>query len=317
MKPRTITILGTTLALFFLAGNVAFVGAEALTESHVKPGFDSGFSPVIMKSWLDAPDRVIISSQLDITQWLEVASPLPAGTIIAVEQPSFYSGQFQSLDSSQDNFISVESDASFVVKTVRRNVFPGLDVGNNFLVIVEITSEMSSGQRLGIRYSKLKIPATSYDKFALPLQVSTGDRFYPVDVDSFPIAPGPAKSLLVSAPSIIRTGKSFDAHVVVVDESGNPTNRAISGLEILIDGKFSRRLERTDESKLLISDLILEKEGLHRIDVRSSGGSLRGRSNLIYAAGYNAPNIFWSDFHLHMNGHKTKGGNHSKKNYYC
>ena len=308
MKPRTITILGTTLALFFFAGNIAFVDAEVLTESQVEPVFDSGYPPVIMKTWLDVPDRVIISSQLDITQWVEVARPLPAGTIIAVEHPSFYSGQFQSLDSSQDNFISVESDASFVVKTLRRNVLPGLDVGNNFLVVVEITSEMFSGQRLGIRYSRLRIPSISYDKFSLPLQVSAGDRFFPVDVDSFPIAPGPAKRLVVSAPSIIHIGKSFDAHVVVVDESGNPTNRAIPGLEILIDGKFSKRLERTDEPKLLISDLMFEKEGLHRIDVRSSGGSLRGRSNLIYAAGYDAPNIFWSDFHLHMNGHETKGG---------
>ena len=115
MKPRTITILGTTLALFFFAGNIAFVDAEALTESQVEPVFDSGYPPVIMKTWLDVPDRVSISSQLDITQWVEVARPLPAGTIIAVEHPSFYSGQFQSLDSSQDNFISVESDASFVV----------------------------------------------------------------------------------------------------------------------------------------------------------------------------------------------------------
>ena len=76
-----------------------------------------------------------------------------------------------------------------------------------------------------------------------------GDRFFPVDVDSFPV-PGPAKRLVVSAPSIIHIGKSFDAHVVVVDESGNPTNRA-PGLEILIDGKFSKRLRAKTNLNLL------------------------------------------------------------------
>ena len=307
VRPSKIIIVMSMLALVF-AGNVAFVNAEELIENNATPDFAPDYAPVITKTWLDVPDQVINSSQLDITQWVEIASPLPAGTIIAVEQPSFYLGQFQSLDSTQDNFISVESDASVVVKTMRRNSFPGLDVGSNFVVIVQFTSEISSRQRLGIRYSNLRIPSISYDKFALPLLVSVGDDFYQVDVDTFSIAPGSAKGLLVSAPSIIPTGKSFDAHVTVVDALGNPTDQAIPSLEILIDGIFSRRLERSNEPELLISDLIFEKEGLHRIDVRSSGGSLRGRSNLIYAASYNAPNIFWSDFHLHMNDHEKKGG---------
>ena len=105
-RPRKIYILVIMLALFF-AGNIAFVNAEALIQNNATPNFDSDYAPVITKTWLDVPDQVINSSQLDITQWVEIASPLPAGTIIAVEPPSFYSGQFQSLDSTHDNFISV------------------------------------------------------------------------------------------------------------------------------------------------------------------------------------------------------------------
>ena len=97
MKPRTITILGTTLALFFFAGNIAFVDAEALTESQVEPVFDSAYPPVIMKTWLDVPDRVIISSQLDITQWVEVARPLPAEQSLPLSTRVSIRGSFNPL----------------------------------------------------------------------------------------------------------------------------------------------------------------------------------------------------------------------------
>ena len=307
MQLKSLNIVAIILAVLTTSQSTLLC-AEIIPEE-TEMGVLLQVSPqVVVKTRLDVPDNISVSSQLDVVQWVEFTRAFPSGTLIAVEQSSLYPWQLQSLDPSQANHVSVKADIEVKAKTIRRDIFPGLGPGSPFVVILELTSEISSGQSIGIRYSNLQMPETSYDEFALPLQISLDKHFHAIEVDTFTIAPGPAKTLMVSAPSIIGSSELFDAKLLVMDEAGNPINGGTPSFEVLIDGVFSRRLSKTTSPRLVIKDLVFEKPGLHKIDIRSSGGSLRGSSNIVYVTDNRELDILWSDFHLHKNGHTTKGG---------
>ena len=269
-----------------------------ISDSHGRPVDIIQVPLTLADTRLQIPGVVVVSSETEIIQWVDVKSYTPAGTLLIVDQPAYYPWQLQSLRPNAENYVSVDADVDVNVRTLRRENIPGLNNGSPLVVIVELLSEMSPGQSMAIRYSRLRVPSISYDAFSLPLLISVDDGFQIIPVSRFALMPGPASSALVSTPAIVRPGEPFDAHIRVTDEAGNPISGPTPTLEVILDGVFTRRLQGGQGAELLVNNLVFSENGVHRITVRSAGGSVKGSSDVILVSDINQK-ILWTDLHLH------------------
>ena len=267
----------------------------------------SGALQAIASTRLEIPEYVEVSTEIDVVQRVELNRSLPSGTFLIVDQPVYYPWQLQSRQSNEDNYVSVEADVEVVVRTLRRDHVPGLEIGSPLVVIVELLSEMTPGEALTVHYTRLRVPSITYDEFSLPLLISVGEGYHSIPVSRFAIAPGPASRIQVTAPSQLRPGEPFEAHLLLTDNAGNPALGSTPNLEVMVDGVFSRRLLRGESAELVIDNLSFDETGLHRIDVRSAGGSLVGSSDVIHVSEIDQK-ILWTDLHLHGGGDLTRSG---------
>ena len=280
---------------------------DIIADSHGFPADIIQESRKLADTRLQIPELVIVSSETDIVQWVDVNSYIPAGTFLVVDQPPYYPWQLQSSKPNAENYVSVDADVDVNVRTLRRDRMPGLDKGSPLVVIVELLSEMAPGQIITIRYTRLRVPSISYDAFSLPLLISIDEGFQHLPVSRFALMPGPASKVLVTTPSIVRPGEPFDAHIHVTDEAGNPISGPTPALEVMLDGVFTRRLKRGQGTGLLVKNIVFSENGVHRINVRSAGGSVKGSSDVILVSDINQK-VLWTDLHLHGSDDLLRSG---------
>ena len=142
-----------------------------ISDSHGRPVDIIQVPLTLADTRLQIPGVVVVSSETEIILWVDVKSYTPAGTLLIVDQPAYYPWQLQSLRPNAENYVSVDADVDVNVRTLRRENIPGLNNGSPLVVIVELLSEMSPGQSMAIRYSRLRVPSISYDAFSLPLLI--------------------------------------------------------------------------------------------------------------------------------------------------
>ena len=282
------------------------LGFQVLSSTEFAIASD-GELQTIASTRLQIPEYVEVSTEIDVVQWVTLNRSLPAGAFLVVDQPVYYPWQLQSRQPREENYVSIEAGVEVIVRTVRRDRIPGLEIGSPLVVIVELLSEMTAGEGLAVRYTRLLVPAFSYDEFSLPLGVSVGGEYRSIPVSRFAIASGPATRIQVTAPSQLRPGEQFEARLLVTDDAGNPAVGPTPNLEVMVDGVFSRRLLGGESAELLIDSLSFDETGPHRIDVRSAGGSLVGSSDVIHVSDVNQE-ILWTDVHLHGGGDLKRSG---------
>jgi len=248
--------------------------------------------------WLSTENN-IVTNRADLQQVIEFNNEFPPGTVIVVDQPAIYPWQLQSLDPLDDNFVSVVSEADVVVRTVKREVVPGLPKVSPLAVIIELVSGTTLESRLQVNYKNFRMPSIAYDNFQLPILIVGTDGLKKVGGSALKIAPKRAAKVNVIAPSLLNVGEQFDVRLWITDAYGNPVEHVTPTLEIMIDGVFNRRVASSDTSSVLLEDFAFDEPGLHRIAVRSAGGGVTGVSDVLYVKKQAANRIIWSDFHLH------------------
>ena len=70
--------------------------------------------------------------------------------------------------------------------------------------------------------------------------------------------------------------------------------------EVLVNGIFHSRIPASDENHHELQAIRFESKGDHRIDIKSSGGGLSGKSNP-FVVQYSEQKIYWGDLHVHTN----------------
>ena len=239
---------------------------------------------------------------VDLVQYIEITRKLGVGSLIYIDQPVHYPGQLQLRKKEGINHIAlVTGNVMINSRSVERDSIPGLPPGAGLLTKFEVVEgTLYPGERLILQYSNLKLPETAH-RFSFPIYIGvTPDvSLEPVRVTTFPIKPGPPVKIGISAPSLIQRGDLFDVRLLITDQYDNPVSGSSISLEILVDGKFNRRVQTGDTAEIVIPGLQFEEDGLHYIESRSAGGGLVGKSNLISVIEKIEHRIAWVDLHLH------------------
>ena len=266
-------------------------------SAQISPDFPGPSNPA-STHWLST-ENTVVTHRADLQRVIEFSNEFPPGTVLVVDQPAIYPWQLQSLDSMDDNFISVVTDENVVVRTVKREVIPGLPSVSRFVVIIELVSGATLKSRLQVNYKNLRMPSIAYDNFQLPIFIASTEGLKKIDGGVLKIAPKRAAKVSITAPSLLNVGERFDVRLLVTDAYGNPVEHVTPALEIMIDGIFNRRVAPNDTSWVLLEDFVFDEPGLHRIAVRSAGGGVTGLSDVLYVKKDVANRIAWTDFHLH------------------
>ena len=248
--------------------------------------------------WLST-ENTIVANRADLQQVVEFNKGFSPGTVIVVDQPAIYPWQLQSIDPQADNFVSVTTDADVVVRTVKREVVPGLSRVSPLVVVIELISGTAQESKLLVHYKSLRMPTIAYDNFQLPIFIAGSAGLHKVKGDALKIAPKRAAKVSVMAPSLLNVGEQFDVGLWVTDAYDNPIEHVTPTLEVIIDGVFNRRVPSTDNAYVLLKDFAFKEPGLHRIDVRSAGGGVTGSSDVLFVKTQVTNRIIWGDFHLH------------------
>ncbi|MDA1300012.1 MAG: hypothetical protein O2868_08030 [Proteobacteria bacterium] len=289
---------------------VALTGVASSAEAPAAPGLDATVDPIEPATvadqppspqtattayWLGAEDAVV-SGELEAVQVLDLGVDLTPGARILVDQSPRYPWQLQSVDPASANFIGMDSDtARFNIETVRRAT-TGLGPGAALVSVITVEQgELSAGSAIDIRYSRLKMPPDSLPiHFPVYLQTRSDGPLTPVDVQPLLPRPGPPEQIEVVAPSIVGPNERFPLRLLVIDQFGNPVARGTPSLDVVVDGVFSHRIDASDQAALVVPELTLAEPGHHFISVRSPGGGLVGRSNLILVSA-GPTRIVWTE----------------------
>jgi hypothetical protein len=142
-----------------------------------------------------------------------------------------------------------------------------------------------------------------------------GERSFLVDSPSVDVGPGPPAQLVVTGPTIARTGESMRIHLAVLDASGNAgtdfTGRVVfagvpEGLELPDAVEFSAA-----DAGVRTIDVIASAPGVHRLRARA-GDDLVATSNPIVVSEI-GPRVLWGDLHGHS---KLSDGTGTVEDYY-
>jgi hypothetical protein len=115
------------------------------------------------------------------------------------------------------------------------------------------------------------------------------------------VAPGPPRTLVLAAPSVVRPGESARLHVSVLDAVGNAGVRVQGEVALSAAGADLRlpetiRLGASDRGMGTV-ELTALREGTVRVEGAGPGG-LRGESNPVVVSS-SLPRVYWGDLHGH------------------
>ncbi len=112
---------------------------------------------------------------------------------------------------------------------------------------------------------------------------------------------GPFHKLKVQAPSIVAVGERFAVEVVPQDRWGSLAKNAASVKLVMASEDTSGAAFQYEASLLhfVARDVVLMKEGIHRIRVRADGGSVSAVSNPIRVERHPLRRVFYGDLHQH------------------
>ena len=74
-------------------------------SAQISPDFPGPSNPA-STHWLST-ENTVVTHRADLQRVIEFSNEFPTGTVLVVDQPAIYPWQLQSLDSMDDNFISV------------------------------------------------------------------------------------------------------------------------------------------------------------------------------------------------------------------
>jgi len=167
-----------------------------------------------------------------------------------------------------------------------------LNEGDTLTVIYGDRSGGSRGYR---------VQSFTNDRLLLPLYVDlegTGIFLTP-EWPGIEIIGGEVKAVVGFAPSIVKSGASFELSVRSEDFLYNQASGTIPTYEVFLNGKLLTTIPGGTKAITVLSNLVIREPGIHRASFRSLDGQITGESNPIWVQKNPKYGIYWGETHGH------------------
>jgi hypothetical protein len=163
--------------------------------------------------------------------------------------------------------------------------------------VVTITYGDGAGGSPGVR-----LQAWSNDQVTFPVRVDLEGKgeAWTLQLPAVEVR-GAAEIAYVNAivPSVAAPGEPFDLAVRSEDGSKNLASASTPAYRVLADGEPLRTIPAGSGALTVIEDLVLDRPGVYRFEVRSEDGRLSGRSNPLWVREGDGDRVLWGETHGH------------------
>ena len=248
-------------------------------------------------------DDLQVGQSTTIAQIYTVGADLGVDARLLLAKP-WVVGRFQTNDPQAPNHISFSTtgSATIALTSVAWQGIHGGRLRPELMPVLLISAgSLVPGDEIRVVYHNFRLPQTASAEFDLPLYLSAtaqGDfRFVPGE--SLVVHGVTVAKLTASAPSLVASGQPFEIQVRLEDQFGNLAVGDLPSFDILVDGSLQGRLARSGPSSMTTAPITLIEPGRHVIEIRSSGGGIRGATNPVIVRSNLVDTISWVDLHRH------------------
>ena len=238
-----------------------------------------------------------------IEQRYSVATQLGVGASLLLAKP-WQMGRLQTDDPNAPNYIrvSTSSGAELSIISVPWQGVHGGRLQPELLPALQVTAEsLQPGDEIQVVYQNLRLPSAATANFDLPLYLSdrqNGD-YQIVPGSPMVLRAGEVARMTVAAPSWVERGQTFVVQVRLEDQYGNLAEGDLPSFDVLVEGMLQSRLPKSGPPSMTTAPISLDAAGTYTIEVRSSGGGIRGRSNPVIVSEKAVAALQWVDLHRH------------------
>ena len=244
-----------------------------------------------------------VGEQTTVAQIYTVGADLGVDARLLLAKP-WVVGRFQTSDPAAPNHISFSTTGSATIALIsvpwqgihggrlRPELMPALQIS---------AGSLAPGDQIRVVYHNLRLPMTASTQFDLPLYLSAraqGD-FHFVPGEPLVVHGDTVAKLTANAPSLVASGEPFVVQVRLEDQFGNLAEGDLPSFDILVDGSLQGRLARSGPSSMTTAPITLIEAGRHAIEIRSSGGGIRGVTNPVIVRSDLVDTLSWVDLHRH------------------
>lgn len=261
------------------------------------------------RSTIDVPGTLVAGQSASFKQVYEAGTTLRAGAELAIARHWAYPWSLQTSMPDANNYVAVSTtgEAELGVESITRNGIHGGLYRESRLPLVKIEDgSLEPGDTITIEYGAgprgFIVPEQAMDRFVLPLYLrrNVDNFFMTVPVHPIKVVGGPIERVTAVMPSRMTVGEPADLKVRLEDEYGNLATGEFPSLELLVNGVFQDRIPAGRNPMPVVENFSIDKTGIHRIRVQSSGGGIVGETNPVLVS-EEAPEyrIRWLDLHRH------------------
>lgn len=167
---------------------------------------------------------------------------------------------------------------------------------------VRLPDGAPEGETLALHFRDVPMQTYADDAFNLRIALLDGDELLGYFGDAlYRVVGGPARSLRVSAPTVVEPGERFDAHVLAHDGFRNPSGDTLRPDDLVIDGGNCcyDTVEDRPGAAALVRGVRFEEPGVAYLSVRDGSTGVRGNSNPVVVRREARRRVFWGDIHQH------------------
>lgn len=232
------------------------------------------------------------------------AEPMLQGSGLLITQHWSSNSPLQTIDSTKNNYVSVNSnnpEVKFRSKgLLRGGIHGGLKRAAPVLFFEIVEGDLSAGDLIEVNYGSdtgFQLPDVSTDGFVLPIYIrlSEAQPFMSLPLQPFQIIGDKVTSVSGVAPSIVTAGIPFDLRLRSEDKFGNKASGRIPSFEIIVNGEFHSRIESGYEALTVIHGVVFQQPGIQEITLKSSGGGISGKVNPVKVVTAPHRQILWGD----------------------
>lgn len=239
-------------------------------------------------SYVNEP--LIAGKIVNIQQSIKIGSHISPGGGILIAKHWLHPIHFQFEDENAPNFlqVSLNTTGARTVETALdirleavAGIHGGLDSKIDLPFIYLKAGSLEVGDELVIEHKNLVLPEKANNSFSLPVYFREieGGLLTEFKNERLTVYGGVVAEAEVIVPTYVRPGISFSAKIFLKDEYGNLAEGRMPSFDLTVDGEFFQRMPAGTQNTHLVEGIQLEYGKTHHIDVRSSGGGIRGGSN--------------------------------------
>jgi hypothetical protein len=236
---------------------------------------------------------LIVGKSAEFSQTFAVPDLPLEGAIFVVASLERLPFRLQALDNEANNFVSVTTTGEASLELEAYSITNG---GELFPAARVVEGALSSGDTVTIRYQNFQVPERTQANFILPVYLVYPEfsQAYAIPADGLAIVADKPVSLRSIAPSIVTPGQNFEVNVQLVDRFGNRSFGATPSLDLLVDGVFRQRIDRSNRAEQSFM-FNLDEPGIRQLALRSGGGGLRTSVNPIDVVRDSKYQLEWID----------------------